>query len=205
MRDINQKLEAYGLVDIKKLVPKILSDIRYSTPNNFTGKILYKEPFGLYAVPTLAEAIADVSRWLEKNMPDYRLLLFDAARPLSVQKEMFEAVKGSTFEPYVANPNDDLLGGFHNYGLAVDITLADRYGNRLDMGTDYDYFGVESHSFIEPYLLEKGKISPKALANRFLLYSVAGRFGLLPHPNEWWHFQLTYSEESKKTYQLLCF
>ena len=205
MRNINQKLESYGLIDIKHLAPKILSDIRYSTPNNFTGKILYKEPFGLYAAPPLAQAIADICIWLEKNMPDYQLMLFDAARPLSIQKEMFEIVKGSAFEPYIANPNDDIPGGFHNYGLAVDMTLADSLGNPLDMGTDYDFFGVESHSFTEPYLLEKGKMCPTALANRFLLYSVAGRFGLLPHPNEWWHFQLTYSEESKKQYQLLCF
>lgn len=205
MWNINQKLESYGLVDIKHLAPKILSDIRYSTPNNFTGKILYRESFGLYAVPPLAQAIADICKWIEKNIPNYQLMLFDAARPLSVQKEMFEIVRGSALEPYIANPNGDISGGFHNYGLAVDMTLADSHGKLLDMGTDYDFFGVESHSFTEQYLFEKGKISPTALANRYLLYSIAGRFGLLPHPKEWWHFQFSYSEESKKPYQLLDF
>ena len=205
MLDINKKMESYGLVDIKLLAPEILSDIRYSTPDNFTGKILYRDPFGLYAVPPLAQAIADICLWLKKYMPDYQLVLFDASRPLSVQRDMFEIVKGTEFEPYIANPYGKIIGGFHNYGLAVDMTLADMQGNLIEMGTDYDFFGPEAHSFTEPELLEKGRISPEVLANRFLLYSIAGRFGLLPHPNEWWHFQFNYSEDSKKQYQLLDF
>ena len=205
MTDINKKMESCGLVDIKLLAPEILSDIRYSTPDNFTGKVLYRESFGLYAVLPIAQALADICGWLKKYLPDFQLVLFDAARPLSVQRDMFEIVKGTAFEPYIANPYGKIIGGFHNYGLAVDMTLADSRGKLIDMGTDYDFFGPESHSFTEPELLEKGKISPEVLANRFLLYSIAGRFGLLPHPNEWWHFQLTYSEESKKQYQLLDF
>lgn len=205
MSNINQKLESYGLVDIKHLAPEIQSDVRYSTANNFTGKVLYRESFGLYAVRPLAQAIADICSWLKRNMQGYRLVLFDAARPLSVQKEMFNIVKGTPFEPYIANPYGDIVGGFHNYGLAVDMTLADSSGKLLAMGTDYDHFGVEAHSFTEQELLEKGDISPEEFANRLLLYSVAGRFGLIPHPNEWWHFQLTYSEESKRQYRLLDF
>lgn len=205
MGAINQKMESFGLVDIKLLAPKILSDIRYSTPDNFTGKVLYTESFGLYAVRQLAQSIADICKWLARNMPGHRLVVFDAARPLSIQREMFELVRGSEFEPYIANPYSEITGGFHNYGLAVDMTLADSSGKPLDMGTDYDFFGEEAHSFTESYLFEKGKISQQALANRLLLYSVAARFGLLPHPNEWWHFQLTYDEESKKQFRLLDF
>lgn len=205
MGNINKKLEEFGLVDIKRLAPEIISDIRYSTTNNFTGKVLYSEPFGLYAVYPLAKAITDICMWLKKNIPDYRIVLFDAARPISVQKAMFEMVKGTASEPYIADPNGKIKGGFHNYGLAVDMSLADSSGKLLDMGTDYDFFGEEAHSFTELSLLEKGKISPAVFANRLLLYSVACRFGLLPHPKEWWHFQLSYAEESKKPYPLLDF
>ncbi|WP_289760854.1 hypothetical protein [uncultured Duncaniella sp.] len=66
-------------------------------------------------------------------MPGYRLLVKDAARPMSVQRRMFNAVKGTSKANYVANPAKG--GGLHNYGLAVDVTIEDAQGNELDMGT----------------------------------------------------------------------
>ena len=198
-------MERLGLIDIQSLVPSLLWDVRYATAKNFTGKILYNTPFGLYAVESLAKAVTNMSEWMKMHLPGYKIVIFDAARPVSVQKEMFEIVRNTSFESYIANPYGETPGGFHNYGLAIDLTLADNNGNLLDMGTDYDFFGEASHSGKERELLEEGIISREAYSNRSLLYSIAGRAGLLPHPQEWWHFQLNYDEDSKKKYRLLDF
>lgn len=198
-------MESLGLIDLQLVVPSIISDVKYATVNNFTGKILYKKQFGLYAVEDLVAAVAEMDRWITRYLPGYKIVIFDAARPISVQKEMFEIVRDTPFESYIANPYGETPGGFHNYGLALDLTLADNNGHLLDMGTDYDFFGVASHSGIERELLENRAINKTAYANRMLLYSIAGRAGLLPHPQEWWHFQISYEEDSKKKYSLLDF
>ena len=36
---LKQRYERYGLIDILSLEPSIVSDVRYATSNNFTGKI----------------------------------------------------------------------------------------------------------------------------------------------------------------------
>ena len=94
----------YGLVDIQSLHPSIKSDIRYATKNNFTGKILYTEDNGLFCIPALAEAIGNAQRELININPTLSLVVFDAARPLSIQRDMFELVKGTDAERYIANP-----------------------------------------------------------------------------------------------------
>lgn len=205
MNDLNKKMESLGLVDIQKVVPSILTDIRYATVNNFTGKVLYNTPFGLYAVEALANAVLEMSAWLADNLPGFRIVIFDAGRPLSVQKEMFEIVRDTCFQSYIADPYGPTPGGFHNYGLALDFTLADSNGKLLDMGTEYDSFCIASHPGKERELFEKEIISLEAYSNRHLLYSVAGRADLLPHPQEWWHFQLSYDEGSKENFPLLDF
>ena len=44
---------------------------------------------------------------------------------------MYEKMKGTEFEKFVANPEK---GSMHNYGIAVDITIVDEKGNEIDMG-----------------------------------------------------------------------
>lgn len=43
---------------------------------------------------------------------------------------------------------DSSIGYIHNRGGSVDITLVDFYGKELDMGTSFDFFGIEtSHNY----------------------------------------------------------
>ena len=63
--------------------------------------------------------------------------ILDAARPRSVSRAMWEKMKGTKFERYVANPEK---GSMHNYGCAVDLSIMKK-NELLDMGTKYDYFG----------------------------------------------------------------
>ena len=68
---------------------------------------------------------------LKRSHTDYSLQILDAARPRSVSRAMYEQMKGTRFERFVANPSK---GSMHNYGIAVDITIVDGNGEELDMG-----------------------------------------------------------------------
>ena len=81
---------------------------------------------------------------------------------------------------YVANP---AKGSIHNRGGAVDITLVDATGKELDMGTTFDFFGIEaSHNY--PNLSEEIK------KNRKLLKRIMGKKGFNSFDSEWWHYNL---------------
>lgn len=205
MASIKERFKDLGLTDILALDASIKTDIRYATVNNFTGKVLYNEDLGVFCVPELAEAVVNANRMLKKYNNDLSIIIFDAARPLSIQKEMFDLVRGTNQEPYIANPYGKYSGGFHNYGLAVDLSICNSKLELLDMGTGYDAFNELAHTGKEQELLANGKITLEAFNNRELLYSITRQNGLYPHPNEWWHFQLSYEEEVKDRYSLLDF
>ncbi len=202
---IKEMYEEYGLVDILSMQPSIIKDVKYATENNFTGKVLYSENVGLYCVPDLAKAVAKAQEDLKSINSNLSLVVFDAARPMSVQKEMFELVRGTENERFIANPYGEYAGGFHNYGMAVDIAIADNKGGMLNFGTGYDSFENIAHSGGEAELVKFGKLSLEAYINRELLYYVMGKNGMLPYVYEWWHFQLTYKEQDKLKYKLLDF
>ncbi len=205
--DLETRFKESGLVDLQILDPHIEVDLRYATPDNFTGKILYPSYFNrAYCEIKTAEAIINANAYLGKISPGKHLLIWDAARPISVQKKMYELVSGTQFEKYVAKPDSqNKTGGFHNYGLAVDLTIVNESGIPLDMGTGFDSFHPSSHPFNEIHLVKTGDISIEAYANRMLLFHVMGQFGMLPYKYEWWHFQLFQSEEDKNNFSLLNF
>ena len=202
---IKEKYAKYGLIDVLSIAPSIKKDIKYSTLDNFTGKVLYSEDVGVYCIPELARAVAKAQTDLKAVNEELSLVIFDAARPMSVQKEMFELVRGTESEKYIANPYGEYAGGFHNYGMAVDVGIVDSHGNMLDFGTGYDSFEEIAHSGGEAELVKRGKLHYQAYINRSLLYYVMGKNGMLPYAYEWWHFQLTYTESDKLKYKLLDF
>ncbi len=75
-------------------------------------------------------------------------------------------MKGTQFEHYVADPRK---GSMRNYGIAVDITIIDGNGKKLDMG-----FTPFKKSTLQIYwqILKKkigGNLSEKQRENRNLL------------------------------------
>ncbi len=151
----------------------IVTDVRYATKNNFTGKVLY--PTGkVYLRKIVAEKLSEANKYLMKNY-NLRIKIFDGYRPLSVQKIMWKIMPD---ERYVANPSK---GSRHNRGAAVDVTLIDSLGNQLDMGTGYDNFTVKAHPGYK-------NLPEHVLKNRKLLREVMMKFGFQPINSEWWHF-----------------
>ena len=115
------------------------------------------------------------------------LVVYDAARPRSIQEQMWKVVENTELQEFVANPNKR-GGGPHNYGIAVDVTLVDCTGHPLPMGSEYDYFGDRARVDIEEKLFKSGEITYRELKNRQLLREIMTEAGWLTIPSEWWHF-----------------
>ena len=161
------------IVALKELDSTIVFDVKYATVNNFTKKVLY--PTGnVYIRKIVGDSIVAANKYLLEKY-NLRLKVFDAYRPLSVQKLMWEIMPN---EDYVANP---LKGSRHNRGAAVDVTLIDINGNELDMGTDYDDFTEKAHSTYTNF-------PENILNNREILKLIMIKFGFIPLKSEWWHF-----------------
>ena len=191
------------MVDIQQVAPDIRVDLKYATKDNFIGANMYGQLRRAYLHPNLAKALARAQQVLTKERPGYRFLIYDAARPQSVQRRMYQAVAGTPKKIYVAAPE---RGGRHNYGVAVDLTIVDTSGKPLDMGSSFDHFGEEAHLGNEEARVRAGIFNKEVPANRSLMRRLLGAEGLRPYDKEWWHYQEQMPmSEVRKRYQLLAF
>lgn len=171
------------MVEIHHKLPEIVYDLRYATRNNFTGEKLYKKGSETYTRLAVVNALQNVLHDLQQQ--GYNLKIWDAYRPYSVTKKMWELIGD---DRYVANPAN---GSNHNRGLAIDLTLM-KNGQEIDMGTGFDNFSdTAHHSFT---FLEKD-----VLSHRQLLKTTMEKWGFVALETEWWH----YSFPNNHNYQVL--
>ncbi|MCQ2094048.1 MAG: M15 family metallopeptidase [Bacteroidaceae bacterium] len=186
--DTERKMEQQGYVDIQSIDPSIKVSLMYSRPDNFTGKVLYTDLQHAYLHPDAAKALKKAQTRLRQLHPELSLIVFDAARPMSVQQKMWNVVKGTKKNIYVSNPANG--GGLHNYGFAVDISICDANGDTIPMGTKVDFMGRAAHPEFETEMLRKKVITQQAILNRMLLRTVMEAGGFKVLRTEWWHFNL---------------
>lgn len=200
--EIEQIMREYGLVDISDLDSNIIVKLQYATSNNFLGTNVYGNLTHAYLQKEVAIKLINASNDLIKIMPNYRIVILDAARPLSIQKKMWNETElpQELKEKYLANP---IYGSLHNYGAAVDLTLADTSGKFLDMGTQFDCFENLAYPSLEQEYLTSGKLSPIQINNRLILRSVMKIAGFSSIATEWWHFNSCTREYAKKNYLLI--
>ncbi len=198
-----KKLEAIGLVDVRSVDPTLAVHLVYATPDNFVGEVMYDDLREAYLLPEAAEKLAAAHRSLKMLRPDYRLIVYDAARPMSVQKKMWEIASRNGKQYYVANPAKG--GGLHNFGAAVDLSILDESGRPLPMGTEYDHLGYEANTDREEELVRSGAITRGELDNRLLLRRVMTEAGFRTVRSEWWHFNHCSREQAQKNYPLIDF
>ncbi len=169
-------------VDILTLDSTIHLDLRYATTNNFVKEAMY-ECGRCYYRTEVAQALVKVHQDLKKQ--GYGgLKMFDCYRPRSVQYELWKKVPNPQ---YVADP---AKGSMHNRGSAADLTIVDKNGKELDMGTTYDFFGEEAH-------YDYTKLPAAVLKNRQLFRAAMKKQGFNGIRTEWWHFSYT-----RKSYNL---
>ncbi|MDR1680794.1 MAG: M15 family metallopeptidase [Prevotellaceae bacterium] len=195
------EMAAGGLVDVATLDEGMMVQLVYATPYNFMGKILYRDVSRAYLQPDVAQMLLKAYKALKKQRPDLTFKIYDAGRPVSVQWEMWNMVKGTEWDYYVANPGKG--GGMHNFGAAVDLTLVDCTGTPLAMGTPYDYFGYEANTDREEELLRTGRITARELENRLLLRKIMTDAGFRTVKSEWWHFNACPLDEAKQRYKII--
>ena len=143
----------------------------------------------------------------------WRLAIFDAWRPVAVQRFMVEhSIAGecrarglepaSAADPalqavveavarFWAEPSlDPATPPPHSTGGAVDLTLADATGRPLAMGGAIDAIGPvsEPDHFAAAAAADPASEAAQWQFRRNRLSEVMAGAGFARHPNEWWHF-----------------
>ncbi len=184
-----------GFVFLSDVDATIQSELRYLSNNNFIGKTIdgYFDNCVIVTKET-ADALHKVQTILAKK--GLSLKVFDAYRP---QKAVDHFVKWAKVlqdtlmkqEYYPQVPKSELFNsGYiasksgHTRGSTVDLTIINlKTSKELDMGSPYDFFGVQSHSYYK-------NISENQKKNRFYLREIMLANDFKPYDNEWWHFTL---------------
>jgi D-alanyl-D-alanine dipeptidase len=121
----------------------------------------------------VARAIVKAHKALQKK--GYGLKMYDCYRPRPIQWKLWNKVPDTR---YVADPRK---GSMHNRGMAVDLTIVDKNGQELDMGTDFDYFGKEAYHSYAGH-------SDEVQENRQLLVETMEDHNFRSTSTEWWHY-----------------
>lgn len=158
--------------EINKLDSTILLDLRYATKDNFVKEKMYECPRCFFRT-AVAEALVKAHKSLKKK--GLGLKMYDCYRPRPIQWKLWNKVPDPR---YVADPRK---GSMHNRGMAADLTIVDKDGKELDMGTDFDFFGEKAyHAYT--------KLPKEVLDNRKLLKSTMDAVGMKFTTTEWWHY-----------------
>lgn len=194
-------LESKGLVDVQQLDPTIRVRLIYAEKENFLQEKVYEGMTKAWLRPEAARMLAEAQRLLKRAYPGRTLIVYDAARPMSVQRKMWERVRGTGLTNYVSNPAKG--GGLHNYGMAVDVSILNETGRPLPMGTPVDFFGKEAHTTDEETLVREGRITVQERENRLLLRRIMRQAGFRTILYEWWHFNACSRASAREHYPVI--
>jgi len=182
-------------VYVKQKIPDIKTELRYFSNNNFVGQKIdgYNKDvciLGLQATNALKKVQDELKTF------NLSLKVFDAYRPqravnhfIAWAKDLNDTINKQEYYPDVDKKDlfkDQYIASKsrHSSGSTLDVTLVDLdTGEELDMGTPYDYFGLQSW-------IHYMRLTTQQKANRLLLQSIMTKHGFRPYPWEWWHFTL---------------
>ncbi len=157
----------------------------------------------------VVKRLIKVNDYLRSINNSFHLLIYDCWRPVEVQKFMFNRafilecksleIDASVndieryplikkkVEKFWAYPSfDENCPPPHSTGGALDITLADKNGKIIDMGSSIDQMDEKSKpDFYNNIDKEEAIIWNN---RRNLLKEIMIKFEFVQHPNEWWHF-----------------
>jgi len=187
-------VQAYShLVDIRKYLRVFAStneaDWQYIDLSDYdvivsmqlsTEETTIKEPFynrNLCLVQyDLLPKMLDAIELLRRD--GYTMVIYDAYRPTSVQQRWFDVVRQ---HKWVADPSRG-MGGVHDRGTALDISIVDKSGKLIEMPTPM-------HTFTEAASRLSKTMTDTARINMNYLKEVMVSCGFDIINSEWWHFQ----------------
>jgi D-alanyl-D-alanine dipeptidase len=166
-----------NLVDVRRVVPNAEIYMVLATEDTIF-KRQYPRDLCLLQSST-ARKLAEAQQKAEAV--GFRLKIYDAYRPRSVQYELWKYMPDSS---YVGDPE---TGSNHNRGAAADLTLVDiNSGRELDMPTGImDYAGG---------VCRRGNSNLWTLRqkeNVEILTGIMESCGFTPLSSEWWHYDDT--------------
>lgn len=135
----------------------------------------------------------------ERSLAPLRFKIWDAFRPRSVQNNLYQKLwkERHAAHPeweesrlkidvgtFISPPYDEGRIPPHSTGGTVDLTLIDKQGQELDMGTSFDFFGPEA----APDFYAKNSPHSAAARHREILLKALEAEGFTVDHEEWWHF-----------------
>ncbi|WP_411895435.1 M15 family metallopeptidase [Winogradskyella sp. A2] len=193
-----------GFVYAKDIIKDLDVELRYYTTNNFVGDTIegYKANKLI-----ITEETVDKLKLVQEELQSQNLCLrvYDGYRPqravnhfIRWARNFNDTINKAQFYPDVEKRNlfkEEYIASRsgHSRGSTLDLTIINgNTGEPLDMGSPYDFFGVESW-------VDYKDISKEQKHNRQLLQTVMLKHGFRNYPKEWWHFTLRW-EPFPKTY-----
>lgn len=173
---MSEKGDLVRLLDLDK---EFIIELKYATPDNFTGQQIYNSN-ECYINKNTAQLLIKAKDIFKSH--NYHVKIWDAYRPISAQKKFFEILPDPNF---VAIPPDmstiKVFKTNHLNGLCVDLTLVDEDGNEVEMPSEFDDFSERASLSFEG-------MSETARKNGTFLNEVMESVGFEGYKNEWWHF-----------------
>jgi len=193
---LNAQKLSKKFVYLEDVAPSIRIELRYFSNNNFIGKPIdgYNNNNSLIITRETAKYLKKIQQELLQK--ELSLKIFDGYRPQQAvdhfvrwAKDLKDTVMKAQYYPKVKK-NSLFKNGYiasksgHSRGSTIDLTIINiKTDQALDMGSAYDYFGIQSHPLYQ-------NISKKQKQNRMLLRKIMVNNGFTPNDNKWWHFTL---------------
>ena len=162
------------LVDVRLYTDKLEIKMKLATNGTSIGEPFYHRNLCMLQEDTLVK-LMDAIKLFEAD--GYKIVIYDAYRPTSVQQRWFDVVR---VHKWVADPSIG-MGGIHDRGVAVDMTLMDKNGVELDMPT-------AMHTFTDA-ASRWSKMTSTQRKNVDYMTDIMTRCGFTYINSEWWHFQ----------------
>ena len=155
----------------------------------------------LYARRAVVRALARARKFLPRG---YNFKIWDAWRSYTVDarvlkgfRERLRALHPQASSTEIRNLQQKFGGqalkrvarvDTHRNGGSVDLTIVDRTGRELYMGTDHD--DLTAKAALDYFDTRRGSsiLQERARRNRRLLKRVMNKGGFTPYAPEWWHW-----------------
>ena len=163
-----------GLVEVRKRVPGVVVDLRYSTTQNVLGRPVYPPNMPCLLRASTAKKLKKAQTRLKRQ--GYGIKIWDAWRPPEAHQLLFGQADSSGMFL-------DPVHGWsrHCGGISIDATLVDLQGREQRMPTAFDEDLHQASSHQQPK-------DPEIRRNLTLLHEAMTEAGFKPLPGEWWHF-----------------
>lgn len=173
--------------EVHDIEDKLVVELVYASVDNPEGRPLY-ECERCFLTRETADAFRNFVDTL--NQQGFIVKLLDCYRPRRVQWIIDQQADGSS-------EKINFFDAMHNRGMAVDITLLDRNGQPVDMGSAPYLEGPEAYH-------DNFDITPEAQKHRRLLMNLGRSLGFQAVRHRWWQYNYRYTTALSNDFVWYC-